>query len=94
MKYRYNFRGETSWDTAYQIEGPPVRKKAKVVIFLWGGGKDHSKPFGVTKSDMFSGKGMVSFPPLFLPQIFVGSPMYLETEGWKGRMDHAGPLEY
>ena len=62
--------------------------------FLWGGGKDHSKPFSVAKSDMFSGKGMVSFPPLFLPQIFVGSPMYLETEGWKSRMAHGGPLEY
>ena len=32
MKYNYNFSGEISWDTAYQMEGSPVQKKVKVVI--------------------------------------------------------------
>ena len=38
MKYKYNFSGEISWDTAYQMEGPPVKKEAKVVVIFCGEG--------------------------------------------------------
>lgn len=27
MKYKYNFSGEISWNTAYQMKGSPIKKK-------------------------------------------------------------------
>lgn len=39
MKYKYNFRGETSWDTAYQMEGPTCTKKGKSGHFFAGRGE-------------------------------------------------------
>lgn len=29
QKYKYNFSGEISWNTAYQMEGSPIQKKGK-----------------------------------------------------------------
>ena len=84
MKYNYNFSGEISWDTAYQMEGSPVQKKVKVVICVCvggGGREDNSKPFNVANAGMLSGKGWCHSYFLFLLQIFVGSPMYLIIEG-------------
>lgn len=42
MKYKYNFRGETSWDTAYQMEGTTCTKKGKSGHFFVGKGWYHS----------------------------------------------------
>ena len=29
QKYKYNFSGEISWNTAYQMEGSPIQKKGE-----------------------------------------------------------------
>lgn len=47
MKYKYNFSGEISWNTAYQMKGSPIKKKkAKVVICVcvWEAGRTRVSP--------------------------------------------------
>ena len=68
QKYKYNFSGEISWNTAYQMEGSPIqKKKAKVVICVCVGGReDKSKPFSVANAGMLSGTGWCHSYLLFL----------------------------
>lgn len=54
MKDKSNFSGKMSWDTAHQMVGPPVHKRAKVVKVL--GWKDPIKPFSTAEAGMFGGK--------------------------------------
>ena len=70
MKYKYNFSGEISWNTAYQMKGSPIKKKkgksGNLCVCVWGR-EDKSKPFSVANAGMLSGKGWCHSYLLFLP---------------------------